>query len=327
LLERDGQSYPVTVFRAPPHQQADVDSLLDSAIPNETVDQAWFAFLDRAHLEQRQQAGRTLTNGLCYVLDHMTVNPLRITAKLGYYFDMMQTCDALDHELRDYALGLRDDLPNRERLHAQVPRARLFTSGAGRSTLLGGSALVVFRDAAGYQAVVMQRSASLAIGAGLYHVTPAFVFQPSGPESMRVDDWSLRWQCYRELGEELFNVPEFEEWEPQPQSHTYVFQHPAVADLQAMLIDGRASHHLTGVAFNLLSLRPELCSMLLIDDPAWAQRWRPAIDAAQNNERHAIQYIPLTTLAGLPGNLSQHMTPHGAAAFWLGVEKARALVG
>lgn len=74
---------------------------------------------------------------------------------------------------------------------------------------------------------------------------------------------------------------------------------------------------------NLMSLRMEICSMLIIFDANWYTRSEAALNKALFTERQATRYIPIDTLEGMPENLHLCMTPQGATAFWLGIDRAR----
>ena len=117
-------------------------------------------------------------------------------------------------------------------------------------------------------------------------------------------------------------MPEYGQWEVA-QTAGYFHDHPAVATLQAMLADGRAELLLTGIAFNLLSTRPEICAALLIHDPEWYRQSEEQLQQALSTERQETRYIPIDTLDRLPDDLHIRMTPQGAAALWLGLERVR----
>ena len=322
LYSHGGQTFPVIVLPAAPDQHTDVDSVLVTDYPRAFVDRSTFAFYDSGHLQNRLRTRPGMTDNPTYIMERMQSNPLRIQAKLGRYFDMMATCDALDWELRDFASGRRDDLPHREQLHALVSPEALLYDGRGRSGVIGVAVLTVFNHEGRYRAIVAQRSSALATGAGLYHVVPAFVFQPSGPESFYAAEWSVRHHICREFGEELFAMPEYGQWQ-SAQTADYFHEHPAVAELRAMLEDGRAELFLTGIAFNLLSTRPEICAALLIHDPEWYRQSEEQLQQALSTERQETRYIPIDTLDRLPDDLHIRMTPQGAAALWLGLERVR----
>lgn len=320
LMVRDGMTYPVYIY---PGGEIALDDVLVADYPQTYID--GFAIYDTAHLERLKATRPNLTNGLSYVLDTFSPQTMKVSGKLGYYFDMLATCDALDHELRRWARGDQDSLPLREQFHQQIRPAQTFSSGAGRSAVFGICTLTVFNHDGDYRLVIGQRPHNIGVGAGLYHVYPAFVFQPSGPQAFYAAEWSITHQLYREFGEELFGMPEFAAWE-NPTSPDYFFEHPAVKDLKAMIDSRHAEIHLTGIAVNPLSTRLEVCTLLVIHDPAWSLRWKKQLEHASMTERQKTVYMSLADLEGRPEEMHIRMTPHGAAAFWLGVERARELL-
>jgi hypothetical protein len=316
----------VVVSPSSPEGQSDIDHALSADYPRAFIDPATFAFYDSDHLDELRTSRAGIADNITYVLHRLSVNPLRIEAKLGRYFDMLATCDALDHELRDYARGRRSDLPRRERLYETITPEDILQHGTGRSPAIGVATLTVFNHDGVYRAIIVRRSNTLATDAGQYHVAPAFVFQPSGPETFYADEWSVRHQVCREFGEELFAMPEFTNWD-SPASARYFYDHPGVNDLRAMLDDGRAELHLMGIAVNLLSTRPEICVLLLIRDAGWYTRSEEMLKAALFTERQETLYVPIDTLGALPNDLHIRMSPQGAAALWMGIDRAREILG
>lgn len=328
LLTANGQTYPVYVFEPDAAQYNDVDSILAPDIPHTFDDPATYPIYDAAHLEHLKQSKPGLHNGITFDFAHLNQYPLKITANLGHYYHMLATCDALDHELRRYSRGKQNSLPLRDQFHRQIPPQTVLTDGSGRGTVIGVCALTVFNDEGRYKFILAQRSQSLGVGAGMFHVVPAFVFQPSGPQAFYPVEWSVEHQVYREFGEELFGMPEYNDYARQHTTPTadYIYAHPAVQELKTMTTDGRAALHLTGAAFNPLSLRLEITIVLVIHDSGWFRRWQPQLQAALFTERQHTDYIPLDTLDGLPVDLPLRMAPHGAAAMWSGIRHARMLL-
>lgn len=326
LLTRSGETYPVYTILPHSSQYRDVDSILAPEAPQESNHPAAFAVYDAAHLEHLQRIRPHLTNGVAYVMDCIDFggdSPLRLSARLGHYFDMLATCDAIDQELRRYARGEQDTLPLRDQVHQHIPPEQVMYTGAGRSAVIGGATLTVFNHSGQYLAILGRRANTVGIDAGRYHVLPAFVFQPL---VMHPGEWSLKHQVCREFGEELFGMPEYDTWN-SPDGVQYFYEYPAVKDLLTMLANGGAELHLTGIAWNPLTLRPEICVLLLIHDADWYVRSEVALNAALLTERQATDYIPIVTLEGLPDNLPETLTPQGAASFWLGIERARDVIG
>lgn len=332
LMRRDDVAYPVTFFPADDEQT--IDDVLLSPTPTTKLLAADCYVYAADHLEARRQS-RRITNGLCYVVLGMQADPPRLAGALGRYFDMMATCDALDHELRDYvhsADGAADSagaelygkLPLRERFHRYVAPRQALYDARGRCAVIGVATLTAFYHDGDYHLILVQRSAELGTGAGLFHVMPAFVMQPVSQSHEA--DWSLRGQILREYGEELFAMPEPDDADatPPPDYHD---AHPPVAELNTMLADGRAELHVTGVALNLLSLRYEVTTLLVIHDPDWHTRHQSALTAALSTERQATHYVPLSTLAGLPDDLHLRAAPHGAVALWQGIDRLQVMAG
>ncbi len=315
LHVRDNQAYPVAVR---PIQGLDVECLLGDFTPHYIGD---FAFYDHDHLHRLRQS-RPLTNGLCYALKSLDGDVLH--GQLGYYFDMLATCDALDQEIRAYADGRISNMPMRQTLHQKIPAHQWLWHGAGRASTVGLAALVVFYHDGAYRFIFCQRSYEMGVNAGLYHVLPAFVFQPQKLDWAEAE-WSLTHQFLREFGEELFGIPEYPAWGGADNPYYFMDEAP-IADMRMMLADGRAQLLPTGAVFNLLSMRSELAMVCIIHDPDWYTRHEALLNANLHIERHQTFYIPLDTLDGLPDALHLKMTPQGAGVLWLGVDKAREVI-
>lgn len=323
LMTRDGVTYPVYFYPAQKHA---IDSWLAPDAPQSYLIAQDLPIYDQQYLDVLRGNRPNITNGLSYIMDRFSPEMMQVTGKLGYYFDMLATCDALDHEMRRYVQGKQKTLPLREQLHAAIPPQELFFTGAGRCALIGIGTLTVFRHEGQYKLLVGHRARTLAVGAGLFHVMPAFVFQPSrdDPEFIRAE-WALGKQLEREYGEEIFGMPEFHNW-PGADTPDYFAEHPGIVDLRAMVADGRAGMEFTGFAINPLSTRPEATTLLIIHDDDWYPRWAETFKTSLFTEHQETHFIPLDTLDGLPDDLHMRMTPHGTAALWQGIDRARTLI-
>lgn len=322
LYERNGQRYPVVIF-PPTADQQNVDSVLGTQAEDfEPPEQ--FAFYATEHLRALQAAGRRMENKPTYSFARLQTMPLKIHTRLGRYFDMLATCDALEYEARQCFQSREPGdsacpLPFRTRLHEQItPEAALY-NGTGRSATIGVATLTVVNHAETYKVVLARRSQLTATEPGFYHVMPAFVFQPTHTDPAPPAEYSVRYQVYREFLEEFFGAKE-------GAAPHMVEQHPEWQALQQM---GAASLHLTGISFNVLTQRHEICTLLLIHNAEWYSRVT-GMRAAWETEQRSLVFAPLTTdtelLAALPPALYANMTPQGSAALWLGVDYARALL-
>jgi hypothetical protein len=100
-----------------------------------------------------------------------------------------------------------------------------------------------------------------------------------------------------------------------------------------MEADGRAFMRLTGVTISLLTLRPEISAMLLIQDENW---WKDALSGKRGykldtpESRGKLLLIPIESdelaLASLPENYFLKIVPQAITAFWAGIDAARELI-
>ncbi|MCA9912090.1 MAG: hypothetical protein KC496_02020, partial [Anaerolineae bacterium] len=262
LFTRHGIAHPVTFYDPAPEQVQNVDSVLGRE-PGINVMQDEMAFYNHAYLQTLQNSGRNLFNGTTFALTTLRQKPLRIEAGFGKYFDMIATCAALDHELLDAVQGKLIRLPMRTQYHRSISPEEALRSGNGRSAALGGVVLTVFNDAGTYRLMLAKRSGTQATRPNNFHMLPAFMFQPAG-SIMQAGEWSLRHHILREILEEMFGMEESE--------NTDFYAQPALLDLQQMLDNGEAGLYLTGIAMNLMTLRPEITALLLIQDAEWWPR-------------------------------------------------------
>jgi hypothetical protein len=319
LYEQGDGLHPLVFHRATDRDS--LDSVL-AEMPQERITD--FAFYNHAYLHTLQNSNRNLFDGTTFALNRLRTRPLRLSAYLGSYFDMIATCTALEHELREAATRRFIRLPQRKMLHAQIDETRVLTDGRGRSATIGGAVLVVYQHPqTGYRALLSRRTEQHATHPGHYHLMPAFVFQPGGAVP-QPHEWDVRYHIEREWLEELFGLPE----------GTAFQQHPALVDLHQMEAAGEAGLHLTGIAVSLLSLRPEICALLLIHDPGWWERVTapdsriPLNTSAETGE--ALLHLPLSRseiASVLPPQLPVRMPPQGFAALQEGLRLARLLTG
>ncbi len=294
------------------HTNLDVplDSILSRRPPQTIRTRSTLPFYDDTLVPQLQAQGKRVYNGVTFAFKQLTeTNGVpRLHAELGSYFDHISTCVALENE---FVAG--GSTPWRDALHATVSPAQLMTNGAGRSAALGVGVLTVFKTSAGYRLLLAERSANTAHKGGSYHVAPAFIFQPSA-KSYPAHEWKLSYQIKREYVEELFDEAEMEAGSDFKQA-------PAAQQLDAMLADGRAALHFIGIAMNLLTTQVAVCALLVIHDEDW---FSERIGSAwEMNGVHTIRFqTDLMVLAGLRGEYYR-LTPIGAAALWLGVDRAR----
>lgn len=318
-----GITHPLIWHPAPETQQTQVDSVLGKWDENSPKA---FPLYDYGHLSSVQNSGRSVFNGTTFILKSLNLSPLRIHASLGNYFDMLATCGALERELRDAAGAKAIRLPGRSQYHRHIAPVAALKTGRGRSAAIGGACLVVFNHGGTYKAILARRSPKNATDPGFFHLIPAFIFQPA-TRDVKPQEWSIERQIYRELLEELFGMAE----NRQPERPDYFDAHPALVYLKQMIAAGKAGLYLTGIVMNLLTLRPEICALLLIHDPTWYERITAPdsdmpLNAAHETE-NGLTLVPVTSdealLAALPPDVHTIMPPQATAALWEGVSLAR----
>ncbi len=325
-FSRDGVEHPVTVLYPAEWQIHDVDSLLDPTPP--TPESRDFAFYDYSHLHDLQNSKPGLYNGPTFTMKSLRKKPLRLRGAIGRYYDMLATCTALERELRDAVAEGWMRAPSRATYHRHIPPAEALTRGLRRSATIGIGTLTVFNDGEGYKALLAQRSAATAIDSGMYHVLPAMIFQQTTANFADRREWSVKHQILREVLEELFNFPE----QLQPPRWDFFYDQPALLYLLDLLDTGGAQLCATGIVLNLLTLRPEISTLLLIHDPEWYHRiTAPNSDmpfaTADETLGGSVVRAPIDDdeafLAHFPQDLHLMMPAQATATMWLGIDLAR----
>lgn len=139
------------------------------------------------------------------------------------------------------------------------------------------SALIAFHDGKQTALLVKRRGFnSVAVHVGMVHIAPSFMFQPG--TSDLDNECSIIHNLYREYLEELFDVQEPGEREGDWQ---YFYGDLRLRFLQALIAEQKVQIYLTGLAINLINLRPEVCLLIHVNTPDWYSHHRSHIDQAQ----------------------------------------------
>ena len=323
---RHGVEHPVIVHYPDSSQIHDVDRLIDRTLP--APENRDFAVYDYSYLHNLQNSKPGLYNGTTFTLKEIREKPLRLRGALGCYYDMLATCASLERELRDAVADGWMRAPSRTTYHRQFAPADALRRGLKRSAAIGIGTLTVFNDGSSYKAILARRSDSTAFDNGLFHVLPAMMFGPTTADFADEREWSVKHQILREVLEEMFNLPE----QRQPQRWDFFYDHPALRYLLALLEAGAAQLCATGIIINLLTLRPEISTLLLIHDPEWYARITAAdsdipFATADETLSDSIVTAPINSdeafLAQLPPELHLHMPAQATATLWLGIDLAR----
>jgi hypothetical protein len=215
-----------------------------------------------------------------FVLKNLLTSPsLAIECGLTGYFSVLKTSDALEWELlaamshvSDQQLpskdAVRSRLKLRRRLHKNVNDP--LRNGDGRAAGIGVSCLLVFDTDRGAQFLLQTRGKlSQALRRGMMHTVPAGMMQAPFED---VDTECSILHCFLwEYYEELFGAKD-----PRPNKERmhakWFYSKPEVQEILQFLQSGMAKMYFTGVAIDLLNLRPEVLLLLHIKDTSWFRR-------------------------------------------------------
>lgn len=211
-----------------------------------------------------EQWGAATFNGP--VLRMLRAESRNLTVSRCGYFDMLDTCYALEWELLAWlgewcSRGKRAGWGEFEsrlllRRHVEERAADPFRSGAGRAAGLGVSLVVRRRSGRGWRVLAARRAPSrMGIRSKKLHVVPAGMLTPGK---------SIRQSAFQELLEEVLGMEEHGRG---------ISREPEYR----RLIRAGAEFSVTGLAINMLSLCGDVCATLTVDDARWwarESRWR-----------------------------------------------------
>lgn len=353
ILERCGNVYPVVVFPAPKHQQRNLNSALLYPLVKDKPKAETFAARDPSFRVLIEKLGAPLENRLTYTMIRLnTQDTLQLTCMLGCYYYQLDTCHSLGWEILSSLgkLGRHDkdsfkifddeQLKLRKALHEKVNNPII--DGSGRNAGIGISTLIAYNNNGKMQLWLKRRSRKgVAVLQGLVHVIPSFMFQPM---TMFVDEeFDIPHNIFREYLEEIFDRPEPQLGEEE--AYNYFYDDPRLQYLHILLGRQEAELLFTGIAIDLLTLTPEICTMLWFKKPDWfshhshsadKERFKVNLEFMKGyEERDPLDYWLVTPVpfSHSDSELSQYeylspsrITPSGAAAFWLGLEQLRGII-
>jgi len=354
LLVLDGIRMPVWAVPIPPDQRDTIDSILGRLAAGTPPGELTYPYeycpggapsFWRKHEQRRllPESGRhRLTSNPTYSLSRASLDSsgrLTLDCHLGRYFTHLATTRALGHEIVGRMCATRGTstlaaLPMREWLHAHVSDPVM--DGSRRNAAVGHSTLVVVRRrGGGYHALLPTRSGDPATDAHVRHVCPAGMFQPFSDSAIaNVADFSLEANFRREYAEELFAMESAERLDGHFDEFDSV-RHVPLARLKNLLDTSPGSSlRIAGFCVNLLTLQPEVCLLLVIDDPDWLRdearvekfplKYGWEIAAVTDHEQSDLfeldhQFKIRTKALLQPSNL----VPQAAAALKLGLDLMR----
>jgi hypothetical protein len=250
----------------------------------------------------------------------------RVNGAIGLYYDNILTQYALEWEPKK---GLLRECPNPMAnlskpgslpLREAVERNRNpLIDGAGRCAAMTISTLVVFRRSSGdLWTMIARRPKAVGVSPGLHHVVPAGMF-----EAPNVDDpWSVEDNVWRELLEEVYDEKE-QIGEGRAEIRDYVRSLVPIKQLRELISNGHAELSVTGICCDLLNLRPEICTVLYVPSPTFAEarkmilNWGYEIEGPQG--RYGVKWGRVSQVASDLA-ATNSIVVSGAACLGLGRE-------
>lgn len=353
LVGPDGP-FPVGVFPVSDTAQTTIDNLSVQLNTPKTS----FPVMNPEIAKALCKRDPKLWNGLTFVLDSIDFEPnlttMGLHGYLGHYYDMLNSAGYLEYELlatlisreSEFSLG---DLPARTIAHSNFESPReCLVSGGGVSAAIAISTLVVYIRDGKYWLLCDVRSKDVAEYCDLYHVIPSFIYQPvTSPtkENLRIER-SVVHNIEREYLEEIFSIDEVDRVN-RPVDPCFFYKHPNRLFLKRLIENDKAKIIGSGLVFNLINHRPEICSILLIQDESWFQQQADMTAAGvaglkylnlndeflSNEEQTGGEHLELVTTLPLSSNKWQSvvkpwlMVPPGAPALILGAKYACKIIG
>ncbi|WP_442596609.1 hypothetical protein [Neobacillus sp. D3-1R] len=191
-------------------------------------------------------------------------------------------------------------LPYRNQIHKGQTNNDLIIKGHNRHSLLSVQMMVVgFHEKYNqYCTLIFKRSKEVAIKPNYWHIIPAGgfeIFEKEGTVNKYIikQNFDVELALFRELIEEVFNGKDYEANETG-EVNEIIHRHPDIVDLEAMLQNGEAKLEFLGNVTDLLSLRPELSFLLVVDNPAFFKK-----NFKINFEGIDLQVVPVNDLQNL----------------------------
>ncbi|MCX5332098.1 helix-turn-helix transcriptional regulator [Streptomyces sp. NBC_00140] len=227
------------------------------------------------------------------------------SARMAYgyttYFDMVDVCEGVAHELADAWLAAGsdpawlqaprwEDLPFRSLVGDPFDLAR-------RPLLPSIDTLTIRRDRDSASFVLHHRSAAnVALAGGTYHIMPAGVFQPSSVMPWdQSNDFDLWRNMLREFAEEFLGVPEADGSSGEPIDYDGTEPFKSLNDARRA---GKLQAHTFGIGLDPLTLAGEILSVVVIDADVYDRVFHTMV--SQNTEGSVVSSSATDGAAGIP---------------------------
>ncbi len=210
-------------------------------------------------------------------------------------------------------------LPLREAIEAG---GNPLISGHGRCAAITVSTLLIFKRAfGGFSCIIRRRTKDVGVSPGMLHVVPAGMFEANDTS----ETWSIELNVWRELLEEVYDEKDLLGCEFAEMLDPIREMKP-IALLRTLIKNEGAEFSATGIVCDLLNLRTEICTVLFINDPAFAEARRMRVNWEYEPERRfgkfAVDWNRIDAVIQTDGR-KYGIVPSGAACIALGREWAK----
>jgi transcriptional regulator with XRE-family HTH domain len=261
-----------------------------------------------------------------YRLLDAAVGASRLKFGLGAYFDKLDVCEALSHELAAACMAFGPDVVPAQ-LAGRLPFRDLIGNpfDCNRRPIIPGVATLTIRlrryPAEPTVLLHWRDPAKVANTAGIYHVIPAGEFQPSSVALWdRHNDFDLWRNIVREYSEELLGVPEHDGSRSQPIDYD---AWPLYRDLQQARTDGELAVFFLGMGACPLILSTSMLTVAVISDDVFTSLFGSMVRVNEEGELVAVgdgapaDGVPFTESTVTRLLTSEPITSSGAACLAL----------
>ncbi len=226
--------------------------------------------------------------------------------------------------------NVENQLPLRKRIEDLTKKD--FFNGIGRAATFGVAMLFIYRGSDGnYWFTANVRSGEVAVQANSVHTLPAGMFQTEFPLAglnleAQAEEWGIEKRIICEWLEEVYGHKEYRDKATRkPYAEIQQDEATVMPVLVELLKQKKAELLCSGIAIDLINLRPEICTVLIVHE--YNEQIVSRMRASKESEGKKIEYFLLEDIEKQKPNVMQYLAPEnmvasGAAAIWQGLKIA-----
>jgi len=269
---------------------------------------------------------RLFKGGPSYRLLDVSLARWRLEFGMGAYFDKIDVCEALAHEVATVCLD-EGVSGSPERLRERLPFRKLIGDpfDPQRRTIIPAIATLTIRlrryPAEPSFLLHWRDPSKVATSGGTYGVIPTGEFEPSSVALWdRRNDFDLWRNMVREYSEELLGEPEHDGTRSRPIDYEHW---PLFQRLQAARADGSVSAFFLGFSVDALTLSTNVLTVVVLDDDVFTEVFGSTVRFNEEGEIVAVgggtpaEGVPFTETAVRRMLETEPMSASGAACLAL----------